>query len=92
MSAVSQYCDGFFRDGFLRRNDLAGSMRWVAGLGRLECRLFLDSVGIFRTPPPGIEDTDTSDLHRCAAPLVDGPATYLPSFYEVAVSVGRLRG
>jgi hypothetical protein len=32
MSAVSQYCDGFFWDGLLRRNDLADPMPWAAGL------------------------------------------------------------
>ena len=37
-------CDGFFRDEFLRRNDLADPMAWVAGLGRLECGLFQDRV------------------------------------------------
>jgi hypothetical protein len=30
MSAVSRYCDGFFRDEFLRRNDLADPMPWVS--------------------------------------------------------------
>jgi hypothetical protein len=30
MSAVSQYCDGFFRDELLRRNDLADPTPWVS--------------------------------------------------------------